>query len=323
MTDKEVMQQALDALKNPSGNCKFTNAEYVARLAAITALKNAITQPVPPDAPAAQLLWGKPTRSDLPTPAAFGHIDTHSQGMQSLFTVRQMKEYAQLKLQEAQIAQPVQLDTKLLDYINRNYPDAKGETLTEKVIDALETMDIALGMTEVNQAQPVQPAAPIQAEQPSVTRTKKVVSEFTIADLAIEHLGSYAEKDYNFAMSILNAAAIAQPVQPVQPKDVDWQSVGKLIEANDRAKSLGFMPGTSNWGSMLWKAIVQPLQPTLTDQQVANMSEKHHREGLAEWSQPVQPTEPIGCVGKDGCTILYFTSELLPFETDLYIHPPA
>ena len=43
----------------------------------------------------------------------------------------------------------------------------------------------------------------------------------------------------------------------------------------------------------------------------------------ATLAQPVQPSEPIGCVGKDGFTILYVTSELLPFETELYIHPSA
>ena len=60
---KELLQQALDALENHSGNCKFTNAEYVARLAAITALKNAIAQPVQPaerdalQADAARINW--------------------------------------------------------------------------------------------------------------------------------------------------------------------------------------------------------------------------------------------------------------------------
>lgn len=32
--------------------------------------------------------------------------------------------------------------------------------------------------------------------------------------------------------------------------------------------------------------------------------------------------QAIGCVAKDGYTILYFQEELLPFETDLYISPP-
>ena len=52
------------------------------------------------------------------------------------------------------ISQPV---TDLERYIAANYPDARGETITARVIDALETMDIALGMREI--AQPV-PGAP-------------------------------------------------------------------------------------------------------------------------------------------------------------------
>ena len=48
MTDKEVMQQALDALENHPANHKLTNVEYVVQLAAITALMKAIAQPVQP-----------------------------------------------------------------------------------------------------------------------------------------------------------------------------------------------------------------------------------------------------------------------------------
>ena len=43
----------------------------------------------------------------------------------------------------------------LARYITANYPNAEGDTLTDRVIFALETMDIALGMKEI--AQPVQP----------------------------------------------------------------------------------------------------------------------------------------------------------------------
>lgn len=202
MTDKEVMQQALDALENHAGNCKFTNSEYVVRLAAITALKNAITQPAQPK---------KEKNSEI-------------SGL-----IKQVRAYKTLTQSlEYRIATSHANQGKWQEALTTLASERKANAILTGEIDALR-------------------------------------------------------------------AAIAQPVQPVQPRDVDWQPVSKLIEANDQAKSLGFMPGTSNWGAMLWKAI----------------------------AQPVQPTEPIGCVGKDGCTILYFTSELLPFETDLYIHPPA
>lgn len=53
-------------------------------------------------------------------------------------------------------AQPVQPASDLERYLTKNYPDARGDDLTARVIDALETMDVALGMSEV--AQLVQPA---------------------------------------------------------------------------------------------------------------------------------------------------------------------
>jgi len=38
-----------------------------------------------------------------------------------------------------------------------------------------------------------------------VADVSKLVSEFVIADLAMTHLGSYAEKDYDFAMAVMKA----------------------------------------------------------------------------------------------------------------------
>ena len=46
------------------------------------------------------------------------------------------------------IAQPA---PELERYIAANYPDARGETITARVIDALQTMDIALGMRQIAQ----------------------------------------------------------------------------------------------------------------------------------------------------------------------------
>ena len=38
-----------------------------------------------------------------------------------------------------------------------------------------------------------------------IADVSKLVSEFVIADLAMTHLGSYAEKDYDFAIAIIKA----------------------------------------------------------------------------------------------------------------------
>lgn len=56
-------------------------------------------------------------------------------------------------------------------------------------------------------------------------------------------------------MSALRAA-LAQPSQPTE-SNIDWQAVGQLIEAHERAKQAGCTPGTSNWGAMLWRSITQ------------------------------------------------------------------
>jgi len=50
-------------------------------------------------------------------------------------------------------------------------------------------------------------AAAAQTVQPAdhVADVSKLVSEFVIADLAMMHLGSYAEKDYDFAMAVMKA----------------------------------------------------------------------------------------------------------------------
>ena len=43
-----------------------------------------------------------------------------------------------------------------------------------------------------------------------IADVSKLVSEFVIADLAMTHLGSYAEKDYDFAMAVMKALQKAQ-----------------------------------------------------------------------------------------------------------------
>jgi len=85
-SDKAVMQQALDALRNHNGNYKLNRKECMAQEAVEDALIAAIAQPV----------------------------------------------------------QPADLER----YLAVNYPDARGDDLTTRVIDALEQMDIALGMKE-------------------------------------------------------------------------------------------------------------------------------------------------------------------------------
>ena len=45
-------------------------------------------------------------------------------------------------------------------------------------------------------------------------------------------------------------------------------------------------------------------------------------EEISEGPASAIAQEPFGCVAKDGHTILYFQATTLPFETDLYTHPP-
>lgn len=141
--NKEKMGKVLDALKMLTGHYWIADAEKALLSEAIQILQDATAQPV------------QPAVSDAEVKAAMEGMHFTSTGIPRVIDMRRaLEEFAKSRT----VAQPVQLDTKLLDYINCNYSDAKGETLMEKVIDALETMDIALGMTEVNQAQPVQPA---------------------------------------------------------------------------------------------------------------------------------------------------------------------
>ena len=37
--------------------------------------------------------------------------------------------------------------------------------------------------------------------------------------------------------------------------DIDWVWVGKLIEAADSARALGFSVGTTNWGAHIYRAV--------------------------------------------------------------------
>lgn len=48
------------------------------------------------------------------------------------------------------------------------------------------------------------------------------------------------------------------------------------------------------------------------------------RQAIAELRAAIAApeVEPVGCVAKDGFTILYFQVNALPFETDLYTTPP-
>jgi len=49
---------------------------------------------------------------------------------------------------------------------------------------------------------------------------------------------------------------------PQVKSEVDWQAVGRLLEAHNK-RQLGAMVGTTNWGAMLWRA-AQPVQPENT-----------------------------------------------------------
>ena len=59
------------------------------------------------------------------------------------------------RLREA-LAQPVQPASELERYLAANYPAARGDDLAARVIDALETMDIELGLKDI--ARPAQPS---------------------------------------------------------------------------------------------------------------------------------------------------------------------
>ena len=61
-----------------------------------------------------------------------------------------------------------------------------------------------------------------------------------------------------------------------------------------------------------------PTSQTKTISSLKNEIRDYARAALA--AQAVQ-SGPVGCVAKDGLTILYFQPEQLPFETDLYTHP--
>lgn len=77
-------------------------------------------------------------------------------------------------------------------------------------------------------------------------------------------------------------------------------------------------------------SIVQPGQPsgfrrdavTVNLMRLANL-DKHTARSIADAAFEAQPgqAEPVGCVAKDGFTILYFQEHPLPFETDLYTAP--
>ena len=69
-----------------------------------------------------------------------------------------------------------------------------------------------------------------------------MINEFTIADLAMEHLGSYEQKDYQFAMALLSAqeAQVRQEarVQAIGEAIViarQWGSLGSQFDAELRA----------------------------------------------------------------------------------------
>ena len=58
---------------------------------------------------------------------------------------------------------------------------------------------------------------------------------------------------------VLEARAVLAQQAPPASGDVDWRAVHRLIESHEAAKQLGFTPGTSNWGAILWRSIAQPV----------------------------------------------------------------
>jgi len=48
-------------------------------------------------------------------------------------------------------------------------------------------------------------------------------------------------------------AAAPQPPAKQVPTEVDWQAVGRIIEAHYASRGQ-CVPGTSNWGAAIWKA---------------------------------------------------------------------
>lgn len=49
------------------------------------------------------------------------------------------------------------------------------------------------------------------------------------------------------------AAALPPPGRGMVPMSVDWEAVGRILEAH-HAMQGQFIPGTSNWGAAIWKA---------------------------------------------------------------------
>ena len=82
------------------------------------------------------------------------------------------EDQAEISALLAALAQPAVSYAHLKRYVTANYPNARGDNLTERVIDALDTMDIALGMHEV--AQPSQPMPPHECK----TEAEKLAFSF-------------------------------------------------------------------------------------------------------------------------------------------------
>ena len=139
--NKEVMQQALAYVRwTAFGECRTPGWDGSPPTAAetVAALEDAIA-------------W---TNSILSNLRELKVQQDAEKGVFSVFNACMYKEQCR-----AAIAQPTVSDTshEIEQYMAANYPDAKGATLAERVIDALEKMDIELGMKEIK-AQPVRPA---------------------------------------------------------------------------------------------------------------------------------------------------------------------
>jgi len=113
-------------------------------------------------------------------------------------------------------------------------------------------------------AQPVQPAD-------HVADVSKLVNEFVIAGLAMTHLGSYAEKDYDFAMAVMKAYQQAQPVQPAPVAPVTG-----VINTHARTTLIQSLVASKGWMNGYAAAFVDDFADSLQPVQPADVIAKLH-----------------------------------------------
>ena len=73
------------------------------------------------------------------------------------------------------------------------------------------------------------------------------------AEIALFEAGySAGQFDCEFSKDSTGAQA-APPATAREPREIDWQAVGRIIEMQDRLRGI-HVPGSSNWAAAIWKA---------------------------------------------------------------------